>query len=106
MKNHIYQNFDEKVARIVRKETCRLFTVKIRKEMATSSFIKCWEEFKHLMEKSNDLFVEELPEDLPPNRELDFYINLKTDEVPPVSSNFTLSEEELWKLKKKHNKLM
>ncbi len=52
------------------------------------------------MKDYSGVFVDELPNELPPRRGLDFEINLKSDQQPPVRPVIQLSHEELKELKR------
>eukprot|EP00171_Calliarthron_tuberculosum_P022005 IDg22005t1 len=56
--------------------------------------------FEKIVEEYNDVFLEELPNALPPKRDVEFEINLKSDEPPPVRPVIRLSTNELAELKK------
>ncbi len=47
-----------------------------------------------------DVFLDELPDELPPRRNVEFEINLKSDEPPPVRTEIGLWKDELAELKK------
>lgn len=57
------------------------------------------EELKDLVEQYEDIFREELPKALPPKRDLDFEIKLKSDALPPVRPVIRLSTKELAELR-------
>lgn len=66
----------KKVAKLVKKKGNELFAVRVRPKMEE---LKVDDRFKDLVDEFYDIFVEELPNNLPPSRELDFQIQLKSD---------------------------
>ena len=58
------------------------------------------------MTEFQDVFLDELPDTLPPKREIDFEINLKKDQPPPVRPVIRLSQDELKELKRQLQVLM
>lgn len=56
-------------------------------------------DFKDIITEYQDIFREELPEELPPARGMEFEINLKPGESPPVRPVLRLSQRELKELK-------
>ena len=62
--------------------------------------------FKDMVIEFGDIFREELPEELPPSRGMDFEINLKPGVSPPVRPVIRLSSKELKELKKQLQKYL
>lgn len=56
--------------------------------------------FRSLVSEYQSIFVEELPNQLPPKRDLEFEITLQSDQPPPVRPVIRLSTEEIKELKK------
>lgn len=76
------------MTQLVRKKKAELFGVRIQPvahELEVSSA------FSDLTTEFSDVFVEELPDRLPLKRELEFEINLKFNEPPPVRPVIRLS---------------
>lgn len=96
----------KKLARIVKKQDGELFAVKVRPKPYGSPVKNCSDNFIYIVEEFKDIFVEELPDQLPPKRDLDFEINLKSDEPPPVRPVIRLSTDELKELKKQLTSLL
>ena len=87
----------KQLRKLVRKKGTELFAVKVTPKMAK---LVCKDEFEDLIQEFDDIFVDELPAELPPRRECDFEIKLKSDMPPPVRPVIRLSNEELKELKK------
>lgn len=68
--------------------------------------LKVTEGFSELVEKFVDVFEEELPNELPPKRNVEFDIKQKSDESAPVRPVIRLSTEELKELKKQLQSLL
>ncbi len=62
-------------------------------------------DFSDLVEEYDDIFVDELPNELPPQR-VDFEIDLKNDSPPPVRPVIRLSTTELQELKRQLQTLL
>jgi hypothetical protein len=62
-------------------------------------------EAKHLVEEFADVFPEDLPQKLPPRREVDHRIELEPGAVPPSRPTYRMSPAELDELKKQLNEL-
>ena len=74
-----------------------LFAFPLRPAISTMNIA---DGFQDLVEEFKDVFRNELPNELPPKRDLDFSINTKSDERPPVRPVIRLSSTELKELKK------
>lgn len=81
----------------MRKKWNELYAVRVRPNIED---IRVSDQFKDIVADYEDIFVEELPDKLPPQRDLDIEINLKSDELPPVRPVIRLSSEELKELKR------
>jgi len=86
----------KKLSKLVRKKGNELFAIQVR---PGTDDIQVSEDFKDIVAEYSDIFVEELPDNLPPKRDLEFEINLKVDEPPPVRPVIRLSPEEIKELK-------
>lgn len=82
----------KKLSKLIRKKDNELFTVLVGPKLKNMSVAN---NFSDIISEFDDIFVEELPDSLPPSRDLDFEINLKSDEPPPVRPVIRLSTEEL-----------
>jgi len=82
----------KKLSKLVRKKGNELFAIQVR---PGTDDIQVSEDFKDIVAEYSDIFVEELPDNLPPKRDLEFEINLKVDEPPPVRPVIRLSPEEI-----------
>ena len=58
------------------------------------------------MTEFQDVFLDELPDKIPTKRGIDFEINLKKDQPPPVRPVIRLSQDELKELKRQLQVLM
>lgn len=85
------------MATLVRKKGYELFAVRVGPKRESCEM---GEGFQHIVSEYKDVFKEELPEELPPNRDLEFEIKLKTDEPPPMRPVIRLSTEEIKKVTK------
>lgn len=85
------------MVKLVHKRKGELFAVRLQ---PTVERVRVNEGFKDLVDEFEDIFVDELPNSLPPRRKVDFEINLKSDEPPPVRPVIRLSTEELNELRK------
>lgn len=88
---------------LVKKGKCELFAVRVQpnnKDMVIT------DKFDSLVKEFDDIFLDELPNELPPRREVDFEINLKSDQPPPIRPVIRLSAEELKELKKQLQMLL
>lgn len=91
------------MAQLVRKKKAELFGVRVQ---AVAQELEVSSAFSDLTKEFSDVFVAELPDKLPPKREVEFEINLKSNEPPPVLSFIRLSSEELLELKKQLQSLL
>ena len=90
----------KKLSAFVRKKRGELYAIRITEETANKfKDMTVSSEFEGLVKEFQDIFREELPDELPPQRDLDFEINTKTDEPPLVRPVIRLSHEELKELK-------
>ena len=78
--------------KLVRKRKAELFAVRVNPKMISRNVSPA---FTDLVSEYQDIFKDELPDTLPPHRDLDFEIRLKQDETPPVRPVIRLSSEEL-----------
>lgn len=62
--------------------------------------MKVTDEFRGLVEEFNDVFLEELPDELPLERDLDFETKTKSDQQPSLRPVIRLSQAELQEWKK------
>lgn len=109
----LYRNTREKIQishislkrmkKMVRKGDCELFTVRLNPQ---DGGMKIREDFTDITEEFNEIFVDELPSQLTPKRDVDFEIKLKSDEPPPVRPVIRLSVDELKELKRQLQKLL
>lgn len=74
--------------KIVRKRKAELFAVRV---FDRTSGMKIAEPFLDLVSEYEGIFRDELPDGLPPKRRVEFEINLKNDEPPPVRPVIRLS---------------
>ncbi len=81
-----------KMTAAVKKRACELFAALICPKMSEG---KVSTYFQEMVKDYSDVFVDEVPNELPPRIELDFEINLKSDQQPPVRPVIRLSHEEL-----------
>ena len=88
---------------LVRKKGFELFAVKMQ---PTTDVMKVSPECREVVEKYSDIFVSELPQELPPERDVEFEINLKSDQPPPARPVIRLSTNELKELKKQLEELL
>ena len=98
----------KKLARVVKKGNCELFMARLTEEehpLKVQS-LNTNAKFKDMVIEFGDIFREELPEELPPSRGMDFEINLKPGESPPVRPVIRLSSKELKELKKQLQKYL
>lgn len=102
-KIHINAISLKRMSTLVRRKRCELFAVQVHPNVKS---IKISEPFQELVSEFNDIFLDELPDKLPPHREVDFEINLKSDEPQPVRPIIRLSQEELKELKKQLQMLL
>lgn len=84
---------------LVRKRASEFFAVKLRERSTTIDTVNCSEQFGPLIEVFIDIFGNKFPNKLPSKRELDFEINLKSDEPPPVRPVIRHSSEKMKELK-------
>lgn len=87
----------KKLSNLITKNDNELFTVLVPPNLKNMSVSK---NFSDIISDFHDIFVEELPDSLLPSRDLDFEINLKSNEPRPVRPILRLSAEELKELKK------
>ena len=92
----------KKFSMLVRKRKGELYVARMKPDI----MVKATEEFKDITREYSDIFVDELPDQLPPNREVQFGIKLKSNEVPPVRPVIRLSSEELQELKRQLQMLL
>ena len=91
------------MTRLVREQKAELFAVRVHpstKDVSVST------DFKGLVSEYDDIFKDELPNTLPPRRDIGFEIHLKRDEPPPVRPFIRLSPDELVELKKQLQDLL
>lgn len=88
---------------LVRKNETELFGVRVR---TTDLKMNVSVPFKNVIAEFDDVFVEELPSCLPPKRDLESKVNLKSDEPPPGRPVIRLSQEEIKELKKQLQSLL
>ena len=93
----------KKTSAIVKKKKAELFAVHLHPAIST---INIADGFQDLVEEFKDVFRDELPNELPPKCDLDFSINTKSDEPPPVRPVIRLSSTELKELKKQLQSLL
>lgn len=90
----------KKMARVLWKGNCELYMARITECIPThSEKVKATDDFKVILTEYENIFREDLPEELPPTRGTDFEINLKPGEPPPVRPVIRLSPNELKELK-------
>ena len=89
--------------KMVRKRECELFAVRVTPQDGDMQIRK---EFTDITEEFKEIFVDELPSQLPPKRDVDFEIKLNSDEPPPVRPVIKLSVDELKELKKQLQTLL
>lgn len=87
---------------LVRKRKGELSVARIKPEI----MVQATEEFKDITREYSDIFMDELPDQLPPNGEVQFEIKLKSNEAPPVRPVIRLSSEELRELKRQLQMLL
>jgi len=91
------------MVKIVRKKKAELFAIRVipsMKDMHVS------DDYKDLVLEYQDIFKGELPDTLPPRREVDFEIHLKADEPAPVRPVIRLSPDELAELRRQLQMLL
>jgi len=91
------------MVKIVRKKKAELFAIRVipsMKDMHVS------DDYKDLVLEYQDIFKDELPDTLPPRREVDFEIHLKADEPAPVRPVIRLSPDELAELRRQLQMLL
>lgn len=90
----------KKMARVLKKGNCELYMGRITESSpSTLEKVEAPNDFKDIIAEYQDIFREELPEELPPSRGMDFEINLRPGETPPVRPVIRLSPKELKELK-------
>lgn len=87
----------KKLAKMVRKKQGELFMVRVKPELHTMDVA---DEFKDIVADFDDIFVDDLPNELPQERDVDFEIKLRSNESPPVRPVIRLSVDELKELKR------
>lgn len=87
----------KKMGKLLRKQKCELFAVRVRPNLEGSTVTP---QFQDIVEEFSEIFVDELPNELPPRRGVDFEFNLKSNEPPPVRPVIRLSTDELKELKR------
>lgn len=87
----------KKMSSMVKKGHCELFAVRVRSDLKNMNVS---EQFTDIVEEFSDIFLDELPDQLPPWRDVNFEFNLRSDHPPPVRPVIRLSPEELKELKK------
>lgn len=93
----------KKMAKLVAKKSCEFYAIRVRPEMDQMKFTS---DFKDIVAEFDDVFLDELPDGLPPNRDVEFSINLKSEQPPPVRPVIRLSKEELKELKRQLKMLL
>ena len=91
------------MTKLVRKQNAELFAVRVHPSLKNVSVST---DFEDLVSEYQDIFKDELPNTLPPRRDIDFEIHLKKDEPPPVRPVIRLSPNELAELKKQLQNLL
>ena len=91
------------MTRLVRKQKAELFAIRVHPSMKD---VTVSTDFKDLVSEYDDIFKGELPNTLPPRRDIDFEIHLKKDEPPPVRPVIRISPDELVELKKQLQDLL
>lgn len=81
---------------MVRKKCCEPFAVRFRPVLNAVTISK---QLGDIVEEFKDLFLDELPDQLPPWRDVNLDIKLKSDQPPTVRPQIRLSPEELQELK-------
>ncbi len=71
----------KRMRKLIRKPGYELFGVRLRSNDVDRDV---HEELEGIVEEYDDIFRDELPDATTPKRDVDFEINLKTDEPPPV----------------------
>lgn len=89
----------KQLKKIVRKKAGELFAVRVKPKPKPST-MKVHRKFVDIVEEFEDVLIDEIPDELPPFRDVNFEINLKTDEPPPVRPVIRLSTSELQELKR------
>ena len=87
----------KRMSTLVKKKGFELFIITVKPEDLK---FKVSVQFKDLVEEFKDVFIDELPKELPPKGKVDFQINLKQDQQPPIRPVIRLSKEELNELQK------
>lgn len=96
-----------KLQKAIKSRNCELYAVQLTKKLVDSiREADCSPPFRELLSEFHDIFREDLPADLPPTRGMDFEINLKPGETPPVRPVIRLSTKELKELKKQLRNLL
>ena len=93
----------KRMRRLVRKRAVELFAVRLKPKDIPMNVS---EAFSAIVNEFEDVFKDELPNELPPARDIDFEINLKSDEPPPVRPVIRLSSDELQELRRQLNLLL
>lgn len=88
----------KKIAKLEKEKNRELSAVQLR---SYAKKVKVAKQFTDIVEDFGDIFKEELTNEPPPKRHVEFQINLMTNEPPPGRPVIRLSMEELKELKKK-----
>ncbi len=88
----------KKMCHLVRKQQSEIYAV--RESSLELKGMQVHKEISDLVEEYDDIFVDELPNELPPLREVDFEIDLKSDSPPPVRPVIRLFTNEIQELKR------
>eukprot|EP00171_Calliarthron_tuberculosum_P003840 IDg3840t1 len=86
----------KQIKKLMRKKAGELFAVRVTPQLKVLHVAPAYTD---IINEYKDIFLDELPDKLPPLRDVNFDINLKPDEPPPVRPVIRLSTDDLNELK-------
>ncbi len=87
----------KRMCTLIKKKGHELYVVRAHPKIGS---LNVHSDLETLVDEFKEVFRDELPETLPPKRDVEFEINLKSNEPPPVRPVIRLSTNELAELKK------
>ena len=93
----------KKMLRVIKRKQGEVFRVKLSGSAEKANIN---DNYKGLVSEFQDVFSEDLPNNLPPERDIEFEINLKPGSTPPVRPVIRLTQEELVELRKQLDNLL
>lgn len=105
----------KKMAKEIRKRKCELYMARMvntessaptKENLLSASRVKSAKEYQDLIDEFSDVFRQELPDELPPDRAFEFEINTDPTQPPASRPVIRLSWEEQKELKKQLDELL